>query len=96
MSAEAFYWVVRDARGRGVASTALGLVADWAFDAVTVERLYLLTHLDNEASQRVAKRCGFTREGVLRAYEPFKGRRPDLICWSLLPKDHRPWREEHG
>lgn len=90
-SGEVYYWVARQARGRGVASMATGLVADWAFDVVGIERLFLLTHLENEASQRVAKRCGFTREGVLRAYEPFKGGRPDLVCWSLLPTDDRPW-----
>ena len=96
MSAEAFYWVVRDARGRRVASTALGLLADWAFDVFGIERLSLFTHVENEASQRVAKHCGFTKEGILRAYEPFKGTRPDLVSWSLLPADHRPWRGARG
>ena len=91
LSAEAYYWVLASERGRGVASTALALVADWAFDG-GVERLFLLTHLENEASQRVASRCGFTREGVLRGFEPFKGSRPDLVSWSLLRDDARPWR----
>lgn len=27
------------------------------------------------------------------ALEPFKGTRPDLASWSLLPHDPRPW---HG
>lgn len=30
-SAEAYYWVLPEQRRRGVASAALGLVADWAF-----------------------------------------------------------------
>jgi RimJ/RimL family protein N-acetyltransferase len=89
-SAEAYYWVLPEHRGRGVASAALGLVADWAFDE-GVERLYLLVHVDNEDSNGLADRMGFTREGVLRAYEPFKGERPDLVSWSLLPSDERPW-----
>jgi RimJ/RimL family protein N-acetyltransferase len=89
-SAELFYWVVAAERGRGVASTALGLVCDWAFDC-GIERLYLLVHADNDASNRVAARCGFTREGQLRSYQPFKGTRPDLVSWSLLPADPRVW-----
>jgi RimJ/RimL family protein N-acetyltransferase len=88
--AEAFYWVTPRARQRGVASSALGLLADWAFEN-GVERLYLLVHPENEASSRVAARLGFTREGVLRSYEPFKGGRPDLVSWSLLRRDPRPW-----
>lgn len=90
-SAEAYYWVLPEKRRRGVASAALGLVADWAFDN-GVERLYLLVHPENEDSNALADRMGFTREGVLRAYEPFKGQRPDLVSWSLLPSDERPWR----
>ncbi len=85
-SAEAFYWLSAEARGRGIASRALTRVADWAFDN-GIERLFLLIHPENEASHRVAQRCGFSREGLLRAFERFKGERPDLVSWSLLPGD---------
>jgi len=93
LSAEMFYWVAAVERGRGVASTALGLVCDWTFEH-GIERLFLLVHPDNEASHRVAARCGFTHEGTLRGYEPFKGRRPDFVSWSLLSCDPRPWRRD--
>jgi RimJ/RimL family protein N-acetyltransferase len=89
-SAEAYYWVSPTARRRGIASRALGLVADWAFEE-GVERLFLLIHPENTPSNRLAERLGFSREGVLRSYEPFKGHRPDLASWSLLPHDPRPW-----
>src|SRR5215207_8518647 len=85
-SAEAFYWLSADARGHGVATRALTLLAGWAFDN-GVERLFLLIHPENESSHRVAQRCGFSREGVLRSFEPFKGERPDLVSWSFLPGD---------
>lgn len=91
VSGEAFYWVLPGHRGRGLASSALGLLAGWAFDVVGVERLCLLISPDNAASAAVALRCGFCREGVLRAYQPFQGGRPDVVCWSLLPADPRPW-----
>jgi RimJ/RimL family protein N-acetyltransferase len=87
ISAEAYYWVRSSHRRLGAASTALTLLSRWALDELRIERLHLLTHLDNDASQAVATRCGFTREGVLRGYEPFKGTRPDLVSWSLLPND---------
>jgi RimJ/RimL family protein N-acetyltransferase len=89
-SAEAYYWVSPGARRRRIAWHSLGLLADWAFDE-GVAQLFLLIHLENEPSNRRAERLGFTREGVLRSYEPFKGYRPDLISWSLLPHDPRPW-----
>jgi RimJ/RimL family protein N-acetyltransferase len=88
-SAEAFYWLTADARGHGAATRALSLLAGWAFDS-GIERLFLLIHPENDASHRVAQRCGFSREGVLRSFEPFKGERPDLVSWSLLPDDACP------
>jgi RimJ/RimL family protein N-acetyltransferase len=91
LSAEMYYWLAPGARGRGVASAAVGLLADWVF-ARGAERLFALVHPGNGPSNRLAARLGFTREGLLRAYEPFKGGRPDLVSWSLLPSDPRPWR----
>lgn len=90
LSAECYYWVAAVERGRGVASQALGLVADWAFSRGT-QRLSLLIHPENRSSNRLAAKMGFIQEGILRAYEPIKGRRPDLVSWSLLPDDPRPW-----
>ena len=87
---ELYYWVLPGDRGRGVASTAASLICDWAFTN-HFERLFLLVHPENEASHHVAARCGFTREGTLRAYERIKESRPDLVSWSLLPNDDRPW-----
>lgn len=88
--AEAFYWLDRRVRGRGIASEALDLVTTWAFRDHDIVRVHLVTHLDNEASQRVATRCGFTREGVLRAWEPVKNDQPDLMMWSRLATDPPP------
>ncbi|MGA6203231.1 GNAT family N-acetyltransferase [Nocardia testacea] len=40
---------------------------------------------DNLASQRVALRCGFVREGLLRSHIPFQGARRDTVVFGLLP-----------
>ena len=66
------YWVVPWARGRGVATTALSLLARWALEAGGVRRLELVTHPDNVASQRVAEKAGFTREGSRPHDPPFR------------------------
>jgi RimJ/RimL family protein N-acetyltransferase len=85
--AEAFYWLAPEVRGRGVATEALELVTVWAFRRNDVVRVQLVTHLDNTASHRVAERCGFRREGILRAWEPVKSSQPDVIMWSRLATD---------
>lgn len=85
--AEAFYWIDRPVRGQGFAAEALELVTQWAFRDFHILRVQLVTHLDNKASQRVADRCGFKREGVLRAWEPVKDHQPDVVMFSRLVDD---------
>jgi RimJ/RimL family protein N-acetyltransferase len=83
------YWLAPDARGRGLATRAVRLLASWAFDALRIERLELTCGPDNHASQRVAERCGFTREGLLRSHMPLEGSRRDTVVFSLLPGELR-------
>ena len=83
------YWLVEDARGRGVASHAVRLLAAWSFDQLGIARLELTCAPENTASQALAERCGFTREGVLRSHMVFKGARRDTVMYSLLPGELR-------
>jgi len=83
--AEVGYWLRREARGHGAATTAVRLVAGWAFGELGIRRLNLQTAPENLASQRVAERAGFTREGLLRAWLPTAGGRRDSVMFSLLP-----------
>jgi RimJ/RimL family protein N-acetyltransferase len=86
-SAEVGYWVARAARRRGVATRAVRLVSRWALDRLGLARLELLAEPENLASQGVAGRSGYTREGLLRSYQEIKGRRRDYVLFSLLPSD---------
>jgi RimJ/RimL family protein N-acetyltransferase len=83
------YWLAPHARGRGVATRTLRLLARWAFSHLHLARLELTCAPDNLASQRVATRCGFVREGVLRSHVRFKGGRRDSVMFSLLPGELR-------
>ena len=85
--AEIGYWIAREARRRAVGARATRLLARWALTDLGLERLELLANPENEASQRLAKRAGFTREGVLRSYRRRHGRREDLVMFSLLAED---------
>ncbi|MEU4652612.1 GNAT family N-acetyltransferase [Streptomyces sp. NPDC023723] len=60
------YWVLPEARGRGVATRALLLAAEYAYAELGLHRLELGHGVGHGASCRVAERCGFRAEGVLR------------------------------
>ncbi len=83
------YWLAPQARGRGAATQAVCLLARWAFAELGLARLELTCGPGNEASQQVAVRCGFTREGLLRSHVPFQGGRRDSVLYSLLPGELR-------
>jgi RimJ/RimL family protein N-acetyltransferase len=86
-TAELGYVVVPEARGRGVATAALRFLTNWGFATLEAERLELLISVDNEASKRVAARCGYQLEGVLRSLYIKPGLRGDTELWSRLPGD---------
>ena len=85
--AEIGYWVARSARRRGVASRAVRMLSVWLLDELAFERVELLANPANAASQTVAARAGFAREGVLRRYRRRHGAREDLVMFSLLDLD---------
>ncbi len=82
--AEVGYWLAAAARGRGHATRAVRLVCAWGFDGLGLERIDLLAATGNPASQRVAERCGFTREAVLRSYMRGTYERQDMVAFGLL------------
>lgn len=81
---EVGYWLAREARGQGHATRAVGLICDWGFGSLALERIDLLAATENLASQRVAERAGFAREAVLRAYLRGKDGQQDMVAFGLL------------
>jgi RimJ/RimL family protein N-acetyltransferase len=81
-------WVVAGARGRGVGTRSLRLLADWTFATTAAYRLDVFIMVGNEASERMVERAGFQREGVLRAWDPHRGEVPvDCTVYSRLRTD---------
>ncbi|WP_055587007.1 GNAT family N-acetyltransferase [Peterkaempfera griseoplana] len=60
------YWTLPGARGGRVASRALAAVTRWAFAELALHRLELGHAMGHDASCRIAVRCGYPLEGILR------------------------------
>ncbi len=82
--AEVGYWLAEPARGEGHATRAVTLACEWGFQQLGLDRIALLAATDNGASQRVAERSGFAREGVLRSYMRHLTERRDMVAYALL------------
>ena len=79
------YWLGAAARGRGLATRALQLVADAMVSRLRPARLELRTTVGNEPSERVAARAGFELVGPEPPIEYPAGRVVETNLWILVP-----------
>jgi len=63
---EVGYWCRTSRHGAGIATEAVNALSELALQKLAVARLELVTDEANAASRRVAERCGFMLEGILR------------------------------
>jgi RimJ/RimL family protein N-acetyltransferase len=83
-AAEVGYWVDPRARGRGVATTAVRTVCQWAVTTAGIELIEWRCEAANIASRRVAEKAGFLIEATLRKRRLRDGMRVDECVGSLL------------
>jgi ribosomal-protein-alanine N-acetyltransferase len=74
----------QQSRGQGYMTQALSLFANYLFELRKISRLQLTVIVGNVASKKVAEKCGFKPEGILRQAIFHRGRHVDLELFSLL------------
>jgi RimJ/RimL family protein N-acetyltransferase len=79
--------------GRGYITEAVQLVVDYLFATKRRGRIQLVIVPENAPSRRVAEKCGFVLEGTARGAFFNDGRNQDVMLYSLLRADRRPWAE---
>ncbi len=60
------YWVRVSRQNRGIVSEAARLLAKSGFEDLPINRIEILTAVENIPSQKAAEKSGATREGILR------------------------------
>ncbi len=82
-NAEAGWWIGEPFWGCGIASEALAAVVPWVWEnAPEITRIYAGVFASNIASQRVAEKCGFVREGQMPQSAIKDGRVIDRTMWA--------------
>ncbi len=79
--------------GRGYATEAVQLLVDYLFATTQRHRIQLAIVPENAASRQIAEKCGFRLEGTARGAFFNDGRNQDLVLYSHLRTDPRPWHE---
>jgi RimJ/RimL family protein N-acetyltransferase len=89
-SLEIGYWVRRDALRQGIATEVTAVLAQVAFVVCRAERVDVQIDPENERSQGVPRKLGFTLEGTLRRrLEPTSGTglRRDALLFTMLREE---------
>lgn len=80
---EVGYSVVREYRGRGIATEALRAVVKEAFEVLALRRVRAYCVPDNVASRHVLRNAGFDEDGVLPHGATVHGRPVDVLGYVL-------------
>lgn len=76
-------------RRKGIASLALGMMADYAFGYLGVHQLYAHTLSDNVAACRLFEHCGFVRTALLTQWVRSGSLYKDVCVMQLFHPDMR-------
>lgn len=87
-SGEIGYWVRTDATSRGIATEATERLMQLGFETLGFHKIILRIAVGNTASERVAAKLGFIREGVLREEVRINGRWVDHTLFSMLVSEY--------
>ncbi len=77
----------KDFWGRGYGTEAIRQVLRYAFTELGLRRVALGTDEDNLRGIRCYEKCGFVREGLLRAYRVRRGRPVDGVVMAVLRQE---------
>ena len=83
-SGEIGYWAHPDARGRGVMTSAVGLVLAHAFETLDVQRVKAYAAHGNAASRHVLTSNGMSEQGVERLGTVVAEGRVDAMLYDIL------------
>ena len=74
---------------QGIMTEALGAVLRYGFENMDLNRIQAVIDSENVRSQKLVKRLGFKKEGVLRQNSVFEGQYRDDVLYSLLKEEWR-------
>ena len=81
------YWIRTDRTTEGIATEATEALLRAGFDHLAMHKIVLRIAVGNRASERIAEKLGFTREGVLREELLIRGTWIDHSLYSLLEQE---------
>lgn len=78
------YWLAKDYQGKGIMTRVVRALTGYAFNHFKVNKVEIRAAVSNKASQGVAERLGYTKEGTIRQAEILYGQYVDHVVYGML------------
>ncbi len=85
------YWMIESKQGKGIMLRSCRALIEYAFNKLDINRIQVKCAVQNEKSMQIPKRLGFEYEGIEKQGELLNGKYTDLIVFSLLKTNHKPF-----
>jgi [ribosomal protein S5]-alanine N-acetyltransferase len=86
--AELGYWIGKEYWGNGYCSEAVAGMINYAFNTITLNKIYANFLTRNPASGKVLSKNGFVKEGYFRQHVKYFNKFEDIECFGLLRSDY--------
>ena len=82
---ELAYFIDTKLEGRGIMTRTMAEIVNYSFHTLGMNKLFLLTGIDNIPSRRIAEKNGFEVEGILRKnFKITSGELVDMVYYGKL------------
>jgi len=76
--------IVENQRNKGVASTAMDILIEYAFQQLNIHQLYCNINIDNKKSINLFEKKGFIRTGLKKDWNIINNRFVDVCLYQLI------------
>lgn len=83
-------------QNQGLGQEGIRLMLSFAFGQMNLNRVYLKVHADNARAIGCYERCGFVREGILRAHAFGDGAYKDVVMMGILREEFEAGSGKNG
>ncbi len=83
-----------DRWSKGIGTIALETMLEYAFDTLHMHRVWAVVARGNDRSERLVRKAGLVNEGVMRETIIIGDKFTDLLCYSILEQEYRPYRNQ--
>lgn len=84
--AEIGYMLLPEFQGKGIVTESVQTLVDYGFNEMKLHSVEAVIDPDNIASEKVLKKCNFTKEAHFKENEFYDGKFLDSVVYSILKK----------